>query len=88
MFDMRLASSAASHPGAPGLQQPRDGRDAKEERHMGVGDRPRMRGAGRPGEAAPRTRAAATGWRALANGTVPCCGSPKTLVIQIFLGAW
>ena len=55
---------------------------------MGVGDRPRMRGAGRPGEAAPRTRAAATGWRALANGTVPCCGSPKTLVIQIFLGAW
>lgn len=55
---------------------------------MGDGDPPRMRGAGRPGGPAPRTRAAATGWRALADGAVPCYGSPKTLVIYIFLGAW
>ena len=42
---------------------------------MGDGAPHRMRGAGRPGGAAPRTRAAAAGRRALADGTVPCYGS-------------
>ena len=55
---------------------------------MRDGDPPRVRGAGRPGGAAPRTRAAAAGRRALADRTVPCYGSTKTPVIKIFLGAW